>query len=237
MRFDAGRLNSEIIAAGGLFFHFYCEVVMIALSDITSFDVIVVLLFLLLLIRGTWIGFMRQLAFFLALIGSYLLAGQYTGQMMPYVDTFIESPKAVFFVSFGLLFLVSAIVLVLIGKMLSLVMEIALVNWFDRTLGFLLGLVKAVFVTSFLYMAMSSSMISANELLEKSLTSPYLARGAEEVRRIIADPELKELFLAKVPAIIRDLVPDVPGEKAPEASRPGTQEATPPAGEPPGDKG
>ena len=37
---------------------------MIALSDITSFDVIVVLLFLLFLIRGTWIGFMRQLAFF-----------------------------------------------------------------------------------------------------------------------------------------------------------------------------
>ena len=42
------------------------------LSDITSFDVIVVLLFLLFIIRGTWIGFMRQLAIFLALIGSFL---------------------------------------------------------------------------------------------------------------------------------------------------------------------
>lgn len=210
---------------------------MIALSDITSFDVIVVLLFLLFLIRGTWIGFMRQLAFFLALIGSYLLAGQFTGQMMPYVGKFIENPKAVFFVSFGLLFLVGAIVLVLIGKMLSLVMEVALVSWFDRALGFLLGLVKAVFVTSFLYMVMSSSMISANELLEKSLTSPYLARGAEAVRRVIADPELKKLFLAKLPAIIRDLVPAVPGETAPAESQPGKPEPAPPEAKPPADKG
>ena len=103
-----------------------------------------------------------------------------------------------------------------------------------------LVLAKAVFVTSFLYMAMSSSMISANELLEKSLTSPYLARGAEMVRRIIADPELKKLFLAKVPAIIRDLVPPVPGETAPEATSPAEDrqpEATPPAKEPPGNKG
>ena len=211
---------------------------MIALSDITSFDVIVVLLFLLFVIRGTWVGFLRQLAFFLALITSYLLAGRYTGQMMPYVDKFIENPKAVFFVSFGLLFLGGALVLVLLGKVLSLVMEFSLVSWFDRMLGFLLGLAKAVFVTSFLYMAMSSSTISANGLLEKSLTSPYLERGAGLVRQIIADAELRELFLTKLPAIIRDLAPAIPGETAPEASPPSQQEAAPPpAAEPPADKG
>jgi membrane protein required for colicin V production len=213
---------------------------MIALSDITSFDVIVVLLFLLLIIRGTWIGFMRQLAFFLALIASYLLAGQYTGKLMPHVAGFIENPKAVFFVSFGLLFLLSGFVLMLLGKVLSLVMEVALVSWFDRMLGFLLGLVKAVFVTSFLYMAMSSSMISANELLENSLTSPYLARGAEMVRRIITDPELRNLFLTKLPAILREITPAIPGEIPSETTPPaeeGRPEAAPPAGELPEDKG
>ncbi|MFZ5798260.1 MAG: CvpA family protein [Desulfobulbus sp.] len=213
---------------------------MIALSDITSFDVIVVLLFLLFLIRGTWIGFMRQLAFFLALIGSYLVAGQYTSQLMPYVGGFIENPKAVFFVSFGLLFLVGGLVLMLLGKILALVMEVSLAGWFDRTLGFLLGLVKGVFVTSFLYMAMSSSMISANELLEKSLTSPYLARGAEVVRTIIADQRLRDLFLAKLPAIINDLAPAIPGDVLPEAPPPAGEsrpEAGPPTMEEPGDRG
>lgn len=216
---------------------------MIALSDITSFDVIVVLLFLLFVIRGTWVGFMRQLAFFVALIASYLLAGRYTVQMMPQVGKFIENPKAVFFVSFGLLFLLGAVVLVLIGKVLCLVMEISLVSWFDRLLGFLLGLAKAVFVTSFLYMVMSSSMISANELLDKSLTTPYLARGAEGVRRIIADPELQALFLTKVPAILRELTPAMPGSgevpspAGPLAPQEGEQPAAgPSAAEQPGDK-
>ena len=217
---------------------------MIALSDITSFDVIVALLFLLLVIRGTWVGFMRQLAFFLALIGSYLLAGQYTGLLMPHVSKFIENPKAVFFVSFALLFVLGAVVLMLLGKVLHLVMEVSLLSWFDRFMGFLLGLVKAVFVTSFLYMAMSSSMISANELLAKSLTAPYLARGAELVRRIIADPKLQELFHTKVPAIMHDLLPvppegPGPGTTPPKATLPETGQApqaepAPPAAAPNG---
>lgn len=180
---------------------------MISLNDITSFDVIIVLLFLLFVVRGTWVGFIRQLAVFLALIGSYLMAGQYTGQMMPYVEQFIENPKAVFFISFGLLFILGSISLFLFGKVLRLVMEFSLVGWFDRLLGFMLGVVKGVFVTSFLYMVMSSSLISANELLTKSVTSQYLAHGAEFVQKIINDPEMRALFLPKEPAIMPELEP------------------------------
>ncbi|NOQ45663.1 MAG: hypothetical protein GQ559_03175, partial [Desulfobulbaceae bacterium] len=66
---------------------------MISLSDFTSFDVIVGLIFLVFLIRGVWIGFMRQLAAFLALVGSYWLAGRYNAQLMPYVDQFVDNPK------------------------------------------------------------------------------------------------------------------------------------------------
>lgn len=190
---------------------------MISLNDITSFDVIIVLLFLLFVIRGTWIGFMRQVAVFLALIGSYLLAGEYTGRMMPYVEQFIENPKAVFFISFGLLFILASIFFLLFGKVLRLVMELSLVAWFDRVLGFMLGMVKGVFVTSFLYMVMSSSVISANELLTKSLTSQYLEHGATFIQKTINDPEMRDLFLPKAPAI--------------ESGQPGDGLALPPVGE------
>ena len=150
---------------------------------------------------------MRQIAVFLALIASYLLAGQHTGQMMPYVEQFIENPKTVFFISFGLLFILGSISLFLFGKVLRLVMEFSLVGWFDRLLGFMLGVVKGVFVTSFLFMVMSSSLISANELLTKSFTSQYLAYGAEFVQKIINDPEMRELFLPRKPAIMPELEP------------------------------
>ena len=188
---------------------------MISLSDITSFDVIVVLIFLLFVIRGTWIGFMRQFAVFLALIGSYLLAGSYTGLMMPHVSKFIANPKAVFYISFALLFLLGSVFLFLTGKVLRLVMEVTLAGWFDRTLGMGLGLIKAVFVTSVLYMAMSSSLVSSNELLQKSLTSSFLAQGAVYVQKVIMDEDLRELFLPKEPAILPENMTDMNIERPP----------------------
>lgn len=195
---------------------------MISLGDITSFDVIVTLLFLLFVIRGTWIGLMRQLAFFLALILSYILAGQYTGQMIPFVSNFIENPKAVFFISFGIMYILCAVFLFLFGKVLSLVMEITLVSWFDRVLGFMLGGVKGFLVTSILYMIMCSGPSSANDLVKKSITSPILARGSDFVQQLILDPEMRNRFLPKEPAIVPGSEPagepslemmDLPGQE------------------------
>ena len=182
---------------------------MISLSDITSFDVIVVLIFLLFIIRGTWIGFMRQLAVFLSLIGSYLLAGTYTGFMMPHVSKFIDNPKVVFYISFFLLFALGSVFMILTGKVLRLVVEVTMAVWFDRILGMFLGLFKAVFVTSILYMAMSSSLVSSNELLKKSLTSPFLVQGAEFVQQMIEDNDLRKIFLPKEPAIPLEMIPDI----------------------------
>lgn len=185
---------------------------MISLSDITSFDVIVVVLFLLFMIRGAWIGFMRQLSFFLALILSYLIAGQYTGRLMPFVGNFIENPKFVFFISFLLLFLVGTVLLILLGKLLSLVVQLTLAGWFDKVLGFALGVFKGILVASFLYMIMSSGPSSAHDLVQKSFTSRYLAEGAAMIHQLINDVELRERFLPKAPAI--------PAENKPEGDSP-----------------
>jgi len=182
---------------------------MISLTDITSFDVIVVLIFLLFIIRGTWIGFMRQAAIFLALIGSYLLAGSCTGFLMPHVSKFIANPKVVFYINFTLLFILGAIFLFLTAKVLRLVVEVTMAVWFDRALGMVLGLIKAVFVTSILYMAMSSSLVSSNELLKKSLTSSFLVQGAEVVQQMIKDKDLRKIFLPKEPAILPEVIPDI----------------------------
>ena len=197
---------------------------MITLNDITSFDVIVALLFLLFIIRGTWIGFMRQIAIFLALIGSYFLAGAYAGQMTPYISNIIENPKAVFYISFFLLFLLGSIFMLLSGKVLRLVMELTMVTWFDRTLGLILGLAKGAFVTSILYMAMNSSLVSSNELLKKSITSPYLEKGSDFIQQVIKDKELRELFLPKEPAIIPEILPEIQLELPPIFKSEGEQE-------------
>jgi len=174
---------------------------MISLADITSFDVIVALILIVFVVRGAWMGFMRQLAAFLALVGSYWLGGRYSRELMPYVGKFIENPKLVFLVSFGLLFFLSALLFILGGKVLHRVMEISLLGWFDRFLGFLLGAVKGVVLASLLYMFLASSLSASNDLLKKSISSRYLAQGADVLHQLIADPQLQEIFMPRVPAI------------------------------------
>ena len=180
---------------------------MISFGDLTSFDVIVALIFLVFIIRGVWIGFMRQFTTFLALVGSYWLAGRYSGQVMPYVQQFVENPKVVFLASFAVLFLFSALVFILAGKVLHRVMEISLLGWFDRFLGLLLGGVKGALVAVLLFMILASSLSASNELLKKSLSSPYLSKGAEMVRKIIHDPEIRKQFIPREPAIKAGALP------------------------------
>ena len=190
---------------------------MISPADLTSFDIIIALIFLVFLIRGVWIGFMRQLAAFLALVGSYWLAGQYSGQLFPFVRQFIEDPKLVFLASFGLLFIISAIVFILAGKVLRRVMEITLMGWFDRFLGLLLGGVKAAVVSVLLFMILASTLSASNDLIRKSASSPYMMLGAEKIRAIIGDPKIRELFVAKEPAITESVMSILsPTKTAPE---------------------
>ncbi len=174
---------------------------MISLGDLTSFDVIVALIFLVFIVRGVWIGFMRQLTTFLALVGSYWLAGRYSGQLMPSVQQVVDNPKIVFLVSFAALFLVSALIFILAGKVLRRVMEISLLGWFDRFLGLLLGAVKGAVVSVLLYMILASSLSASNDLFRKSLSSPYLSRGADIIRQVIHDPQVRELFVPREQAI------------------------------------
>jgi membrane protein required for colicin V production len=147
---------------------------------------------------------MRQLTTFLALVGSYWLAGRYSGQLMPYVHQFVENPKIVFLASFALLFLISALVFILAGKVLRRVMEIALLGWFDRFLGLLLGAVKGAVIAVLLFMILASSLSASNDLIKRSLSMPYLSQGAEMVRQIIHDPQIRELFVPREPAIKLD---------------------------------
>lgn len=198
---------------------------MISFGDLTSFDVIVALIFLVFIIRGVWIGFMRQFTTFLALVGSYWLAGRYSGQLMPYVQQVVENPKIVFLASFAALFLISALVFILAGKVLRRVMEISLLGWFDRFLGLLLGCVKGALVAVLLFMILASSLSASNDLLKKSLSSPYLSQGAEMVRKIIHDPEIRKQFIPREPAIKAGALPGSEaklideGEKEPEKSK------------------
>lgn len=189
-------------------------------TDLTYFDLVVAGIFLLFLARGIWIGCIRQLAAFFALVGSYYLAGQYAARLLPFTERLVDNPKLIFLCSFGLIFLAAAMGFTLIGKLLHRILQVTLLGWLDRIFGLLLGGVKAAVVASLLYMVVASSLSTTNDLLRKSYTSPYLKQGAELLQRYIDDPRLRTYFLPKEPAILPDPLPGKPDPKKADPKKP-----------------
>jgi membrane protein required for colicin V production len=192
-------------------------------AELTYFDLVVACIFLFFLVRGLWIGCVRQLAAFFALVGGYYLAGQYADAILPLTERFVDNPKLTFLVSFGLIFIVAAIVFTLIGKVLHRFLQITLLGWLDRLSGLGVGAVKAAVVASLLYMFLASSLSATNELLRTSCSTPYLRQGSELLRSFIDDPRLRKYFAQKEPAILSELLPGQGGEKQPEARKPARQ--------------
>ncbi|WP_310600908.1 CvpA family protein [Desulfobulbus sp.] len=190
------------------------------LHDLTFFDLVVAALFLLFMVRGIWIGFVRQLAAFFALVGSYVIAGQYADRILPWTERFVDNPKLTFFVSFAILFVVSALVFTLIGKVLHRFLQITLMGWLDRLTGLLLGCAKAVLVASLLYMLLASTLSTTNEMLRKSYSAPYLKQSAEWLRSFVDDPRMRGYLMQKEPAILNDLLPEKPADRKPEQKKP-----------------
>ena len=121
------------------------------LPRITIFDALVVVLCLGFLARGIWVGFIRQISFFLALILGFYLTGQFHSEFYKLALPFLDNPQVVFFGTYVILFVVIYFSVMLIGLGLRKVMNITFLGWFDRTLGGLFGLAKGVFLACLLF--------------------------------------------------------------------------------------
>ena len=143
-------------------------------NELTYFDYVILFIFLVFFLRGIWIGGMRQLAAVFALLGGYYLAGQYTSTILPYTHQFIASPKFTFLLAYGIIFIVAVTTLTLLGHLLQRFMKTSPPGWMDRLGGLVVGGLKALVVASLLYMVLSSTLSTTNDLLRKSYTAPSL---------------------------------------------------------------
>lgn len=167
----------------------------------TLLDAGVIIITLLFLIRGIWIGLVRQLASIAALVLGFVAAGRYYRQLSELAVPFIDSPKISFIVTYALLFLVVYLLTITVGFGLKKVMTLTLLGWFDRFMGGLFGLVKAVFVVTLLFMLLSGFLDTTSLFFKGSFSLPYLSRSSDFFLNFLKDKDLQSHFLRKEPAI------------------------------------
>lgn len=181
-------------------------------STMTAIDFGVIAIILFFLVRGIWIGFIRQMASLAALILGYIFAGRYYEQISPRLSSFIPSPQISFLVTYALIFLVVFLGVLALGYVLKKVMSLSLLGWFDRFMGGVFGLVKAGVVVTVLFLAMSGLLADTNPLMTDSLASPYLFKSSGMLLSSVPDQKLQRHLLPKEPAIVL-LAPAVPAGK------------------------
>ncbi|MCI5195748.1 MAG: CvpA family protein [Candidatus Electrothrix sp. AW5] len=194
-------------------------------ASITLFDSILFAILFLFILYGLWMGCQKQLPFIIALIGSYVASAQYAGDLMPHLNQFIETPKIIFGGLFIILLITSTLLLKLISVLLSKIIQVTIVGWFDRFfLGAPLALLKGVILVVVVTMFLAATLSPADQFFQKSLTTPYLEQGIEMVRKIIVNPEVRDDFrpqkVAVIPSIQEDVQEQQEDQKEPEELMP-----------------
>jgi len=169
--------------------------------DITTYDLVIIGLFILLVGRGLWVGFLEQVIVLLALFLGFIIAGQYHDRLFPFLKDVSANPKVIFLTAYVLLFIGVYICFVLLGKGLGLVIKITIAGWFDKLLGGLLGFAKAAILAILLHMILGTVLAPENQMLSECQTCEMLGKGAGLTRHLIRDKEARASLMRKEAAI------------------------------------
>jgi len=187
------------------------------IAGMTVYDLVVFALFALLIGRGIWLGFLRQITGLFALYFGYFAASQYHDRILPFLRGLSDNPKVVFVAGYLILFLVTYLIVMLLGKGLRHIVQLTFAGWFDRLLGAVVGFAKAVILVVLLHMGLGAFLAPENQMLRSCLTCGVLGTAADQARGLIRDEDVRKALIQHKPAISLDAVKEYlypPGEKS-----------------------
>ncbi len=139
---------------------------------INYFDLFVIIVFAFFFIKGAFSGFFEEVSGIVAIVLSVVLLRMYGQSVAGFIGNYSESslnyPFAIVIIVVGSFLVVSLIV-----KVLSKIMQITFTGWINRLLGAVFGLVKAVFLTGIVAFVLSW-FLRDDPLVSNSATIPYL---------------------------------------------------------------
>lgn len=195
-------------------------------ANLTVYDLLVLGLLLLFMVRGLWLGFLKQIIGLVALYFGYIVASQYHDRLFPFLRDLSGNPKVVFFAAYALLFAATYIVAVLAGKGLHYVIKVSMAGWFDRLLGGVLGLAKGVLLVVLMHMVLGTVLAPENQLLRRCETCDELNVATGLALELIRNEEARKALMQQVPAISVDTVKDYIAPTAKVPTRPPTPAAS-----------
>jgi membrane protein required for colicin V production len=210
---------------------------MIAGTGLTGYDLVVLVIFGLLVLRGIWLGFLKQVTGLIGLYAGYIVAGQYHDRVTPFLLQISKNPKVIFFASYAVVFIATYIGVLLVGRVVAFMMKLTFTGWLDKILGGVLGGAKALLLLIMLHMVLKMVVLPPQDrMLVTCQTCNALNKSCDFARELIKDEDVKKVMAQKQAGVtakdIKEFFATPPDKREPAPGEPA--EKKPPAeGSPP----
>ena len=150
----------------------------------TSFDIFVSVVLSISLVFSLMKGFVREIFSLLAYVLGYLMAVKYQDTLAGILMESIPSKPIAKLVAFAAIYIVTAIIISLIGKIAKEILWSGTdLSMFDRLLGGVVGLARGVIIMVAITFPLKFFPEVSKKLTEDSYTAPYLAKVLDFVNQ------------------------------------------------------
>ena len=118
--------------------------------NLNPVDITFILIWIFFIYRGYKMGFIMQLAQIVSIIVAYISANHFHLIVFNYLAPHIPNPSIRNVLSYILLFIITALIVQIIAKVITKLLNIIFLGWLNKLIGMMLGLLKAVFVSTLL---------------------------------------------------------------------------------------
>ncbi len=164
-------------------------------------DIVVLIVLTIFIIRGIWIGFIRQLASLIALVLGFVIAGRYYDDSARFISPLIENQQLGFLLTYGIIFLMVFITTIFIGIGFRKVAQLVLLGWFDKSLGGVFGAAKGMFLACIVFMGLAVFISGSSPLFRNSFFYPYLEKSTVFILSAVKNKNIQREMLPQQPAI------------------------------------
>ena len=131
------------------------------------------ILILLFVVRGLLQGLIQEVAGLIGIFLGFVIAGRLYQQLIPQFAGIIDNPKWAAWISYGILFIATLIVIALIARLLKNFLSFTFTAWLDNLLGGIVGFAKGIFLSA-VGLALLQFFVPDSPFLKKSVMVPYL---------------------------------------------------------------
>ncbi len=142
-----------------------------------TLDIILGILLLIGFVRGFFRGFLVELAGLIALVAGIYAAIYFSDGTLTFLDSFLDwDPKYLKLLAFALTFLIVVVIISLLARLLTKVMDLMALGLVNKLLGSVFGLVKMAFVASVFLMFLNQpfSVNIGTKTKENSILYPRI---------------------------------------------------------------